>query len=366
MTLRLASAMVVLLAAGCGGSSFGDASSKGDAGTADSAAGSGGSAVGGAGGAGGSSAVGGKGGASGAGVGGAGGTGNGGPGGTGQGAEGGTGNTSGDGGTDQGGAAGASGASGDGGDAGSGASGMGGSAGVAAAGGAGGSSGGPGGTSGMGGAGGAMGGTSGMGGVGGGTSGTGGVGGTSGIGGGGGTSGTGGTTGGPVGRPWCGADTDCELHSDCCTCAAHHAGEKDPPLCGVQCIIGTCESMMIAQAHCDSGACTARIDCDVSDVFCLAPTPVCPAGKVLSQSGGCYGPCVDPADCDSIPDCSLCSATQVCIEYSAFVTKRRCVDVPSECGNDRSCSCLRAAFCQAPFTTCSEHGFGLSCDCPTC
>jgi hypothetical protein len=53
-------------------------------------------------------------------------------------------------------------------------------------------------------------------------------------------------------------------------------------------------------------------DCDISDVPCDAPTPVCPRGQVPTQVGACYGPCVPVADCAPI----ACRADGTCPDAS--------------------------------------------------
>jgi hypothetical protein len=50
----------------------------------------------------------------------------------------------------------------------------------------------------------------------------------------------------------------------------------------------------------DPDCSSVTVSCDLSNVSCDMMQPDCPADKVLSVSGMCYGPCVDPSACEPV------------------------------------------------------------------
>jgi len=176
----------------------------------------------------------------------------------------------------------------------------------------------------------------------------------------------GGGAGGPSVGPECAQSADCQLHSDCCVCAALASGQA-PPSCNLTCLDNKCTST--THPKCVFGQCSTDLVCDKSKVSpaCspVTPTPICPKGLVVSVDthSGCWGPCLDPADCLSVPYCNLCRASQVCVEYydQGKLARRRCVDVPPACQAQRDCSCMGPRVCAGSQATCSSTGTVLHC-----
>jgi hypothetical protein len=87
-----------------------------------------------------------------------------------------------------------------------------------------------------------------------------------------------------------------------------------------------------------------------------APDGATADGSLLD--GGARTACGPGASCDR--------ATQICVRDIGIVTSYRCVTVPDECADDRSCGCAGVAGC-GPATTCRDVADDntLEC-CPKC
>ncbi len=111
-------------------------------------------------------------------------------------------------------------------------------------------------------------------------------------------------------------------------------------------------------------------ECDRTVVTCISQPPSCPPGDVPSTAGACWsGHCVNVSACASVADCADCvSDRYICVERTRSGFRNlRCVEVPSLCATDRSCSCMQSFVCQFPYRDCTEKSWNeLTCHCPFC
>jgi hypothetical protein len=205
----------------------------------------------------------------------------------------------------------------------------------------------------------------------GGVSGSAGTGGTLGGAGGtlGGTGGTGGSgnaagTGGRGGAE-CETASDCQMVSDCCTCAAEPKS-KLLPVCQSVCVTDQCTSKQIAPSEvaCEFGRCVIARSCNLAEVSCEVAQPVCPVGTIPSVQGNCFGPCLPPTECSSVTSCSDCANLAVCVRNEAQLQTYGCVVPAQSCQSGSYCSCLGA--CMSPFNACMEAPEQVNCSCPNC
>ncbi|HEY8379218.1 MAG TPA: hypothetical protein VIK91_22145 [Nannocystis sp.] len=185
-----------------------------------------------------------------------------------------------------------------------------------------------------------------------------------------------GTTGEPVGFT-CEQDSDCQVHTDCCTCDVLAKDELPPP-CGImECLIDVCSTLDIGagQAVCRFGRCTfEKVNCNPAQVLCDALPPNCPPGQLPSVSGACWsGQCAPVEACDWAPDCATC---QIDVDPLVCVFKldpknpfHVCEPKPADCGDapEIDCGC-GAEICEAspPYTSCEDQVPGIACECPFC
>jgi len=165
---------------------------------------------------------------------------------------------------------------------------------------------------------------------------------------------------------------DCELVDDCCTCDVVPDGQAPP--CDLQeCFAPTCEvefgggpEQYYPEAACFMGACVIEaLNCNPDDVFCdIIPPPPCVDGKVRSVIANCYGPCVRPSMCETLPqeECGpdTCGEGFTCMISQAGGLSR-CVPVVASCG-EPSCECIAPWLDEACPSSCAEAGGVLICE----
>lgn len=183
---------------------------------------------------------------------------------------------------------------------------------------------------------------------------------------------TGETTGddtGPVLPGECVDNADCKLFSDCCECKGVPITD-DQPICKLGCDETPCEQIAVDESVCRLGQCIVeRLDCDASQVICLALPPECPKGTVPGVQGQCWsGACVPGEICNVVPDCTYCPETDwMCVTKIAFGPQSvTCEPIPEDCMGEPSCECA-GAVCTPDFSFCSDPGGDqLNCECINC
>ena len=182
-----------------------------------------------------------------------------------------------------------------------------------------------------------------------------------------GTSGTS-TTTGTGGEAECSAADQCMLVNDCCQCSAAPVGEEQPP-CEQNCLQPSCDGLLgagVAAADCRLGQCVlAPLSCNTNEVLCdILEPPPCEGGLVRSVVDGCYGSCVSPTLCATLPfacDASTCGAGWFCVQSQSGAPSL-CAPLPAGCGDSPSCGCVGGFFAEVCNGGCSEASFGLLCE----
>ena len=181
--------------------------------------------------------------------------------------------------------------------------------------------------------------------------------------------GTGGSaaTGGNVGPlPECHDDAECFLMSDCCTCSATGQDvKKFPPCDDIHCPTDRCTALGVGWDHnamCRLGQCIVGADCDQNKAVCTMPPPVCGPGKTPMVKGGCWGECINAAECRYVNDCSKCTGeNQVCVVRTLMEPEFHCATIPKACGEVLWEECLCEQFC-SDLNFCSLSNKELRCD----
>jgi hypothetical protein len=170
---------------------------------------------------------------------------------------------------------------------------------------------------------------------------------------------------GGSGGPECQTPDDCQLKTDCCTCAAEPKGTPFPT-CPAVCAMDACMAMQIVpdDVTCAYGRCVFARSCDLSEVSCDAATPECPQGTIPSVQDGCFGPCLPPTECLQLTSCADCASPNVCIRYDADPLFVGCVAPSEGCEAGSYCECLGA--CMSPATACAEQEGHVGCACLAC
>jgi hypothetical protein len=158
---------------------------------------------------------------------------------------------------------------------------------------------------------------------------------------------TGDGDGDPAGASECSQASECAVVNDCCRCSAApvdmvppcNAGECFAPLCD-----GNFGAPYVPAADCLVGTCVlAPVSCNVGEVTCeIEPPPACVDGTVRSVIGDCYGPCVLPSMCTSLPvecDADTCGEGFACMTTQSGAPSR-CVPLPPGCNGTASCECI--------------------------
>ncbi|MCA9685658.1 MAG: hypothetical protein KC457_26005 [Myxococcales bacterium] len=170
------------------------------------------------------------------------------------------------------------------------------------------------------------------------------------------------------GEPECSAADQCMLVNDCCQCSAAPVGEEQPP-CEQNCLQPSCDGLLgagVAAADCRLGQCVlAPLSCNTNEVLCdILEPPPCEGGLVRSVVDGCYGSCVSPTLCATLPfacDASTCGAGWFCVQSQSGAPSL-CAPLPAGCGDSPSCGCVGGFFAEVCNGGCSEASFGLLCE----
>ena len=166
----------------------------------------------------------------------------------------------------------------------------------------------------------------------------------------------------------CASVDDCQLVNDCCSCGAVLNGQA--PACEVpSCDQPSCEAEFgvsdLGAAACFMGSCVLeRLSCDLNDALCDAPPPpACENGRVRSVVDDCYGPCVQPNMCATLPmecDADTCGEGFACM-ISQSGAPSRCVPISDGCA-EPNCACVSAWLDEACGGSCSDAGGTLLCE----
>ena len=191
--------------------------------------------------------------------------------------------------------------------------------------------------------------------------GPGGTAGAAGTGGAAGSSGMSGAAGTASGAECTKAD-DCVLLSDCCACRAEPKGAVLPN-CPAICTTDSCTANQIQpnEVTCVFGRCVIARSCNTARVTCRADPVECPSGTVHSVQDSCWGPCLPPAECLDVTDCSSCGAGAACVRNIEFAITTTCVAPAADCHAGNYCGCL--VTCPV---LCGETDAGVNCSCPGC
>lgn len=153
---------------------------------------------------------------------------------------------------------------------------------------------------------------------------------------------TGDGDGAPVGE--CSSADECVLVNDCCTCDVVLAGDEPP--CDVpECFAPTCDAIgYTPEPACFVGTCVAApVSCQLYEVTCeIEPPPPCEGGLVRSVDNMCYGPCVPPSMCESLPfecDAATCGEGYACMVTQSGASGS-CIPLPPGCNGTPSCDCV--------------------------
>ena len=95
----------------------------------------------------------------------------------------------------------------------------------------------------------------------------------------------------------CEDESECVLHSDCCTCEAVHIDEA-PASCNMGCERNACERWGVTELLCSHTCHIFLLECDPAMVTCATPAPQCEDGFVPSVDERCWsGYCVPEELC---------------------------------------------------------------------
>lgn len=164
----------------------------------------------------------------------------------------------------------------------------------------------------------------------------------------------------------CESADQCVLVNDCCTCDVVVAGEE-PPCEMMECLVPTCEANgFTPEVACVVGTCApAPVNCDANQITCeIEPPPPCGGGLVRSVTGMCYGPCVEPSVCETLPfecDGSTCGEGHACVTTQSGAPSR-CVPLPPGCDGSPSCDCLALWWNDVCSSSCGDGGGTLLCE----
>jgi hypothetical protein len=103
---------------------------------------------------------------------------------------------------------------------------------------------------------------------------------------------------GPAEPQWaCEDESECVLHSDCCSCTAVHADEPIPA-CDRTCDRNVCESWGITELLCAHTCHIRLLECDAAMVTCERAPPGCGDGFTPSVDERCWsGYCIPTELC---------------------------------------------------------------------
>jgi hypothetical protein len=85
----------------------------------------------------------------------------------------------------------------------------------------------------------------------------------------------------------CSADSECRLHSDCCSCQALPR-DAETPACDAQCDRPMCEQWGVSEVLCSHTCLLRLVDCDPALVMCDEAAPTCEQGFAPSIESRCW------------------------------------------------------------------------------
>ncbi len=166
----------------------------------------------------------------------------------------------------------------------------------------------------------------------------------------------------------CVSAADCALNEDCCNCVALPLGQE-PPTCDLpECAATPCVGdfgLFDPQPICSVGTCQlAPLSCDLNDVLCdAAEPPPCEGGLVRAVVQDCYGACVPPSLCATLPfecDASTCGEGWACMTTQSGAPSK-CVPLPAACDGVASCACVGPWLDEICVASCGESAGTLIC-----
>jgi hypothetical protein len=151
------------------------------------------------------------------------------------------------------------------------------------------------------------------------------------------------------GDPECSEASQCAVVNDCCNCTAAPV-DMLPPCDAPECDGLTCDNTFgpsyVPAATCMIGTCMlAQISCNLDEITCGPPDPPLPpcVGNTLhSVIDSCFGPCVPPSMCASLPvECTAdtCGEGFACVNTQSGAPSR-CIPLPPACNGVGSCECV--------------------------
>jgi hypothetical protein len=167
----------------------------------------------------------------------------------------------------------------------------------------------------------------------------------------------------------CSEASDCAVVNDCCNCSAAPA-DMLPPCENQECFAPLCDGNFgppyMPEAACLVGTCVlAQIGCDLAEVTCeMAEPPPCNESMVRSVINDCYGPCVLPSMCTSLPvecDADTCGEGFVCMTTQSGAPSR-CIPLPPACNGVGSCECIGPWLGEVCNGGCGDLGGTLLCE----
>jgi hypothetical protein len=171
------------------------------------------------------------------------------------------------------------------------------------------------------------------------------------------------------GDPECGEASDCAVVNDCCSCSA--APVDMVPPCGMgECFAPLCDGNFgapyVPEAACLVGTCVLeQVGCDLGVVTCeVEAPPACTDSLVRSVINDCYGPCVLPSMCASLPaecDADTCGEGFVCMTTQSGAPSR-CIPLPPACNGVGSCECIGPWLGEVCNGGCGDLGSTLLCE----
>lgn len=154
--------------------------------------------------------------------------------------------------------------------------------------------------------------------------------------------------------PECVNDSDCTLVDTCCTCLGIPNQEPVPECTLPECAAPKCEAngLLNPATVCRASHCVLDADCNRSHASCKSLPPDCPPGKTIFVVDGCWGGCIDVAECREVQNCAQCLGGQACVTSNTMMFPAvHCVTVPNTCNGQISCACMGQNVC----------GFGMGC-----
>ncbi|MBI5535220.1 MAG: hypothetical protein HY898_21010 [Deltaproteobacteria bacterium] len=140
----------------------------------------------------------------------------------------------------------------------------------------------------------------------------------------------------------------CKLFNDCCSCTAYGPDEPATPKCPPTCSKNACMALGLPSGHkleCKVGRCIVGFDCNPTHATCNEPPPDCGPWAIAPVINGCWGGCVQAADCVNVPQCEACDKSDLCVNHFSSNDDLHCVPVPNECAGDLTSKCFCPLVC---------------------